>query len=194
MGHPNLSSEQWDRLLNEARGGDVDARNQMWEQLRSYLMLVADQTLNGNLSRKLDASDVVQSTMLQAEKGFDTFEGNVEALRAWLRRITENNCHDKWRKFSQTAKRDVSREVELSPLLADGERDVSASKVLQRKESDTQLVEAIRSLSATKQRLIELRHRQGFSYAEIAERMDMTEVAARKMWSRTIEELRNKLA
>jgi RNA polymerase sigma-70 factor (ECF subfamily) len=177
MGHPNLSSEQWDRLLNEARGGDVDARNQMWEQLRSYLMLVADQTLNGNLSRKLDASDVVQSTMLQAEKGFDTFEGNVEALRAWLRRITENNCHDKWRKFSQTAK-----------------RDVSASKVLQRKESDAQLVDAIRSLSATKQRLIELRHRQGFSYAEIAERMDMTEVAARKMWSRTIEELRNKLA
>jgi predicted nucleic acid-binding protein len=52
---------------------------------------------------------------------------------------------------------------------------------------------AERKLLDLKPTLEALRHRQSLSYAEIADQMNMTEAAARKLWSRTVESLRQEL-
>jgi DNA-directed RNA polymerase specialized sigma24 family protein len=49
-------------------------------------------------------------------------------------------------------------------------------------------------LPSRRQRIIELRHRRWLSYAEIGEELDLTEAAARKLWSRTVEDLRKALS
>src|SRR5205085_103448 len=64
------------------------------------------------MQAKVDASDLVQQTMLEAHRDFARFEGKTEAeWLAWLRRILSHNAGDFIRRFRGSAKRQVNREV-----------------------------------------------------------------------------------
>jgi RNA polymerase sigma-70 factor (ECF subfamily) len=62
-------------------GADLD-------RFRSYLLLLAQARLDPRLKGKLDASDVVQQTLLEAHQGLGQFRGRTAEQRAaWLRQI-----------------------------------------------------------------------------------------------------------
>ena len=64
------------------------------------------------LRRKVDASDLVQETMLEAYRDFDRFDGHSEQQwLAWLRKILDHNAADFVRRYGGTAKRAAGREV-----------------------------------------------------------------------------------
>ena len=64
------------------------------------------------LRRKVDASDLVQETMLEACRDFERFEGCTEQeWLAWLRKIMAHNAADFVRRYRGTAKRAAGREV-----------------------------------------------------------------------------------
>lgn len=188
----------WATLLAKARSGDCAALGQVWQHLRNYLLTVAGQGMRGSLRSKLDASDIVQQSLLEAQQNFDTFSGDSEEeMRAWLVKLVRHNLIDCARRYCQTQHRDVSREVSLerSGRCADlVSEQASASSILCRRESDEELQRAIDQLSGKHQRLLEMRHRQGLSYAEIGLRFNMNEISVRKLWSRTVHQLREILA
>jgi DNA-directed RNA polymerase specialized sigma24 family protein len=67
------------------------------EAYRNYLHLLADLQLNPLAHRALDASDIVQQTLLDAHQARARFHGNDSSqLAAWLRRILACNSfsHD----------------------------------------------------------------------------------------------------
>lgn len=69
------------------------------------------------LGGKLDASDVVEQTLLQAYQGLDQFRGHSEAeLTAWLRQILARHLANLARDFGR-AKRDVGLERSLEAAL-----------------------------------------------------------------------------
>ena len=77
-----------DLLLTRARLGDRDALGTMIDEYRAYLGLLARVPLRPDLRAKLDDSDVVQETCLQAHQSFDQFQATTEAeFMAWLRQI-----------------------------------------------------------------------------------------------------------
>lgn len=186
----------WESLLAAARAGDDDALGQICERLREYLLLMVG-AVGAGLSGKLDASDVVQQAMLEAHRDFSTFCGSSEReFRVWLKRLVEHTLVDATRRYRRTRCRDVSRELSIDqrawpPGLAS--REGTASSILCRRETDEELLRAIVRLPERRRRIIEMRHQQGLSYAEIAERLEMTESAARKLWSRTVQALRQEL-
>lgn len=189
--------DDWNDLLDAARAGDEQALGQVCEQVRGYLLLTADRGLYDGLRAKLGASDVVQQSMLEAQQDFDRFVGSSKAeLRAWLVRIVEHTLLDASRRYRQTQRRDLSREVsvdgsnECAKIAA---RQATASSLLCRRERDEALMRAVNQLPPRRRRIIELRHRDGWPYERIAREMGMTEVAARKLWSRAVEELQRKL-
>src|SRR5579863_8278393 len=108
---PSIRVRQW---VVEARGGSVAALGQVLELCRHYLLLVANQELDGELRGKEGASDLVQETFLEAHRDFAQFHGATHAeLLAWLRRILLNNLSNFRRRYSETDKRQIALELPL---------------------------------------------------------------------------------
>src|SRR5262245_58215539 len=111
MASPRPVSE----LIERARHHQPGALDELFTRCRPYLGLVARARVESWLQAKADASDLVQQTMMEAYRGFERFEGRSEGeWLAWLRRILEHNAADFIRQF-HGAKRQVGKEVPLTP-------------------------------------------------------------------------------
>ena len=87
------------------------------ESYRDYLRLLARLELHPRLRARLDPSDIVQQTLLQAHRAIDQFRGEGEAaLAAWLRQILARNLAMALRDHAR-ARRDVRRERDLQAAL-----------------------------------------------------------------------------
>src|SRR5450755_3859308 len=156
------------------------------ERFRSYLVLLARLKLDRKLRGKLDPSDVVQQTLLEAHQALESFRGDDSAAQAaWLRQILARNLANAVRDMTR-AKRDVRKERSLQTDL-----DASASQLegwlaadqsspsqhAERHERALQLAEALAQLPDSQRDAVTLRHFQGLALAEIAEQLECTTAA-----------------
>src|SRR5262245_16197374 len=96
------------------------------EHYRSYLRLLAQVRLDPRLRGKLDPSDMVQQTLLEAYQGLAAFRGRTaEEMAGWLRQILARNLANALRDFRR-GRRDVAREQGLDGLLHDSSARVEA--------------------------------------------------------------------
>ena len=99
-------------MVNEAEGKD-----RMLGRFRDYLVVLARMQLGQQARGKVDPSDVVQQTLLDAHRFLDKFHGTDEAeVAAWLRRLLACNLADQFRALGR-ARRDVARECSLDAAL-----------------------------------------------------------------------------
>lgn len=184
-----------------ARNGSAEAMGQLMESCRRYLLLVANRELHSELRAKGGASDLVQETFLEAQRDFVQFEGATEAeLLAWLRRLLLNNLANFSRRYRETSKRKVGREVPLDGLgssyqvgagLSDGAQSPSQCAIAA--EESQAMLDALDRLPATYREVILLHHRDNLTYAQIGTQLNRTPEAVRKLWSRAIERLQQEL-
>jgi RNA polymerase sigma-70 factor, ECF subfamily len=173
------------------------------EHFRNYLVLLARLKLDRKLQAKLDASDVVQQTLLEAHQALESFRGDDTAAQAaWLRQILARNLANAVRDLTR-GKRDVRKERSLNADL-----DASASRLegwlaaeqsspsqkLERHERAVCLAEALAQLPPTQRDAVVLRHFQQMSLAEIAAELDCTTAAVTGLLQRGLKNLRNLLA
>ena len=184
-------------LLRAARSGDEAALERLWVEMRAYLLEIARRDLGADLRSKLDASDIVQQSLLEAQPDLPDLGGtNDQELRSWLRQLVQHNLEDAGRHFRLARRRSVHREESISPgnafALVDS-RQLTGSTMARRSESDRLLLAAIARLPELRRRIVLMRHRDGLHYCEIARRLDIAEPAARKHWSRAVVQLRELL-
>jgi RNA polymerase sigma-70 factor, ECF subfamily len=187
----------WSELLQSARQGDDAALNQIWQELRTYLLIIANQRLDVGLRGKMDASDVAQQSLMDAHKGFDEFRGQSEGeIKAWVCKLVIHNLVDAGRRFRLSQKRSISKETswttenELTAI----KDDTSPSTLLRQRETDDEMARAVSQLPQCSQQVLELRHRLGLSHAQVAVELGMTESGAQKLWSRIVLELQERLS
>jgi RNA polymerase sigma-70 factor (ECF subfamily) len=172
------------------------------EGYRDYLRLLARVQLSPRLRAKLDASDVVQQTLLQAHANREQFRGATEAeWLAWLRSILANTLAGAARRFGAEA-RDLARERALAADLEQSSSRLEAmlaadqtspSEQAVRQEEVLNLARALACLSADEQQVVELRHLKGLAVGDIAQRIGRSRTAVAGLLFRALKKLRRLL-
>ncbi len=182
-------------LIQQAQNGNVQAREALFDQLRPYLMVIANDQLDDRLHAKLGPSDIVQNSMLRAVEQLPQYRGGTEAeFKGWLRQILVNETRLARRGFA-TDKRDVRREQGLN---------ASESGTVSHEPADQGLTPAtdaladeqalavkrlISGLPETYQTVIRLRNWEEMSFEQIGHRMGMSTSGVAKIWYRALVEI-----
>lgn len=163
--------------------GQSISPNEDFERFRSYLRFLARVHLDGRLKGKVDPSDLVQQSLLEAHKARTQFRGTTDAERAaWLRQILAHHIAHSLRDLNR-GKRDVSRERSLQAALdASSVRmeawlaaeESSPSQHVLKQERMLLVAEAVEKLPLDQQEAVILRYWQGLKLAEIAEQLGRT--------------------
>jgi RNA polymerase sigma-70 factor (ECF subfamily) len=193
-----------ERLIAEARAGDTSTLGRLLESYRNYLRLLARLEIGRRLQGKVDASDVVQETFLDAHRYFATFRGQAEAqLVHWLREILAGTLANVYRRYLGTQARDVRLECALAAdldqsshalaqLLVDPHSSPSQQAV--RGEQTLLIADALARLPEDYQTVIVLRHLEGLTFAEVARRLGRSVDSVEKLWLRGLTRLRREFA
>ena len=166
---------------------------------RSYLRLLANMQIDRRIRSKVDASDIVQQTLMQAHQAREQFRGDNDAQRAaWLRQILARNLIHATRDMTRE-KRDVRREksiqasldqssMRLEGLLAADES--SPSMKMNRNEQVLLIAKAVEELPEPQREALLMHYLEQKSLPEIAEAMDRTRGSVAGLVRRALESLR----
>ena len=176
--------------------GDVTAE---LSRFRPYLLMLTRLQFDDLLQAKLDESDIVQQTLMEAHQSLPSFRGQSgEEQAAWLRTILARNLADELRKFRR-GKRDLRLEASLQVSLNEStvrlERilacnDGTPSQYAMANEQLVALATALMKLPEDQRRAVELFHLQGHSAAEVAARLERTDIAVAGLLRRGLKRLR----
>jgi RNA polymerase sigma-70 factor (ECF subfamily) len=189
-----------DQLLGQAQKGNLEHLGQLLENYRHYLHLLARLEIGRNLQSKLDASDLVQDTLLEAHRNFSHFQGASETqFVCWLRQVMAASLANLVRRYLGTQGRDVRLERKLTVQLDQSSRLLdrglidpgsSPSQQASRREQAVLLADALARLPEDYREVIILRHLQGLSFAEVSSRMGRSLDSVEKLWMRGLARLR----
>ena len=168
-----------------------------WEEalarFRPLLRVLASQLLNSRYWKKVDPSDIVQKTMLEAHQKRSDFRGSSEnELAAWLKVILGHRVIDEARKL-QCQKNDAGLEVGVQHAELMVKTWKSPGSVLVGHEEALRLAEALERLPDDQRRAIELYHLQQKSLAETAELLEKSKGAVASLLHRGQARLRELL-
>src|SRR5262249_47199678 len=172
------------------------------EPYRKYLEVLAELHLDRRLRGKLDPSDVVQQTMLRAYSALgEVRDTRPEVLVAWLRRILARTLSGAVQHYARGEReggveRSVEADLDRSAsgfaawLVAD---QTSPSGRAERNEELLRMVEALAELPERMREVVVLKHCQGWTLPQIAERTGRTVPSVASLLRRGLEELRDRL-
>jgi RNA polymerase sigma-70 factor (ECF subfamily) len=172
------------------------------DRYRNYLRLLARLQLNPRLQAKIDPSDVVQQTLLQAYQARDQLRGTTAGeLAAWLRQILAHTLANLMRDFAR-ARRDVKLEQSLEGSIEQSSARLEAWLVAEQPGPDVQaqhneqvlrLAEALAELPEPQHEALVLHYWQGWTVVEIAEHFKVSRPAVAGWLRRGLQQLRRRL-
>jgi RNA polymerase sigma-70 factor, ECF subfamily len=167
---------------------------------RTYLLLVANREMGSDLKSKEGASDMVQEALLQAHRDWGTFRGRTESeLRRWLRRLLLHKIAHAVRRYRHVGSRRIDREVSLNSADFDDDASFLAADQTSpggraiKREEEKALWTALDRLPERMRKVVLWRHHEACSFDELGRRLDCSNVAARKLWLRALEQLQRDL-
>jgi RNA polymerase sigma-70 factor, ECF subfamily len=187
-------------LLLQADSGDRQAFEELFARHRAALRRAVELRLDTKLRARVDPSDVVQETQLEAFQRLpDYLERRPMPFRLWLRKTAYERLLKVQRQHLKTAKRAAGREVPLpqesslllaEQLLAAGP---TPSQQVAKHELSRRLRSALSELPSAQREVLLMRNFEGLSYQEVAYILDIDAAAARKRYGRALLQLRHRL-
>jgi RNA polymerase sigma-70 factor (ECF subfamily) len=169
------------------------------DRYRDYLRLLARLHLDPRLRSKLDPSDIVQQTLLQAHQHLAQFRGQSEGeFKAWLRKILGRILAAETRKYLED-KRNVNLEHSLEEALNESSArleqwlaaDQSSPSEKAMKDAELlRLSEALNQLPEDELTAVKLRYLEKCSVSAIATCMNRSRAGAAGLLRRGLDRLR----
>lgn len=197
MNENSVNSDPW-ALAASAAGGDRQAEEMLWRTYRPRLKRMVVAELDARVSSRVDPSDVVQETILEAHRRLPQCVGQPELpFYPWLRGIAVDHLAKVHRAHLGTQARDMAREVALIGGLPDDSVDYLARRLLNeegcpvqkllKEELRRRVRETLDQLSAEDRRVLLLRLVEDMSTAETAIVLGISEPAVRMRQLRALE-------
>ena len=185
-------------LLDLARAGDQAAFEELFKRHRAKLRRAIALRMDRRVAARVDASDVLQDTYLEAFKRLPEYlrqQGMPFFL--WLRWIAREKVLALHRRHLGAQKRAVTHEAQPLPVDSSAEfvsviagRGPSPSQELAKVELAERLRLALGQLDDDERDLIVWRHFEQLSARDTAQLLQITEAAASKRYIRALERLR----
>jgi len=166
---------------------------------RGFLRLLAEGQVEAPYRKRVDASDMVQETLLKAWRDRDQFRGRTrEELLAWLRTILAHTIANA-RRDNRRLHCDYRLERSLEESIHGSSRRVldwltakapTASSQFVRVEFLERVAAAVEALPPPQREAVILRHWQGLPLQEIAAQMGRSSGAVAALIHRGVEKVR----
>lgn len=176
------------KLLEAARTGGTDALNRLLNVAYLYCRLRAVDDIPRALTSRFSASDVAQNSAVDVVQGFERFQGRSQAFFAWLRTIVQHNTIDLQRKHRRAAGEAASLHIDLHSIPEPARADA-----LDAEELKTRVAAAMEQLSEDQRRVLQLRIWDRLRWDDIGTRMNRSGDAARQVFARAIDKVRDDL-
>jgi RNA polymerase sigma-70 factor (ECF subfamily) len=164
-----------EELVKRIKNGDKEALDAL---VKAYLPKVYNRV--HSLVPEADAEDVTQDIFMSLVDSISSFQGK-SAFSTWFHRISMNKVADYHRKIA----RRKEQPSENQPITA----------IYPWKATHDELIvkQALMDLPKKHREVLLLKFTEGLSFAEIAEKLDLTYEATRSRCRRAIEAVRDKL-
>jgi RNA polymerase sigma-70 factor (ECF subfamily) len=187
-------------LIDRAGHGEAAARQDLLERYRDYLRRMVAVRLDRRVAARVDPSDVVQETLVEAARRLDDYlKERPIPFYGWLRQLAGERVIDAHRRHVASLRRsvtleqrdtvlpDASADALVQRLFAD---DTSPSNHLMRQERHEHLKKALASLSQKDREILVMRHLERLSTAEIAAMLELSEPAVKSRLFRALIRMR----
>ena len=184
------------QLLDRIRSGDREALNKLFDEHRPYLRRLVELRMAQKLKVRVDPSDVVQETQIEATRRIEDYLQRCPmSFRVWLRQTANEQIMMMCRRHMGAQRRSVEREVSLpnhsSVALARQLMNSGPSKEMRRRELASSVHKAVDRLSEADREILLMRNFEELSNQEAAEALGIDSVAASKRYGRALVRLRD---
>ena len=193
-------STETDRLLEQVSAGHREAFDDLFARHREYLRRVVLLRLDQRLRSRVDPSDVVQETQMEAFRRLDDYlDRRPMPFRLWLRKTAHERLIKIREHHLEAAKRSVKREVPLPDhtslelvrqLWA---TDSSPSQKAVKREFARRVRQTLAQLSETDREILLMRYLERLSNREIGQILELDPATVSKRHGRALLRLEKNL-
>ena len=190
-------------LLKLAASGDSDALGRLLESHRQRLERIVRVRLDHRVQSRMNASDVIQETCIEAGERLKEYLENPEVpFFVWLRYLAHQRLQQLHRHHLGRQIRDANRERSIEQQDSEDQlgsgiiaahlvaRISSASSILQREELCQRLRELLDRMEPVDREILVLRHFEHLTNAECSQILSLSTTAASNRYIRALERLR----
>lgn len=189
-------------LLAGVRAGQSGAIDRLLDRHRTAVRRMVSMRIDPQLQRRVDASDVVQEVMIEANRRLrDYLKNPVMPFHLWLRQMAKDRLIDAHRRHRVAARRSLDREqplavsspnddttYNLAAQLCDSELTPAAAATW--KELERRFASACAELDPQDEEMVLMRHFEQLSNSEVAQALNLSPQAASMRYLRAIRRLR----
>ncbi len=191
-------------LVAAARAGDNDAWEKLVSRHRGKLRRMVELRMSPRLKGRVDASDVIQETFVEAARVMARTGINSEIpVHVWLRRLANQKLIQAHRQHEIAACRAAGREQRVQDAVQASSISIarflvgnvtSPSNVVMRDEKRKLLELALEEMDSLDREVLMLRHFEHLSGPESAEILGISDEAVKKRYVRALEKLQRIMA
>ena len=169
-------------LLAEAKCGDRAAVNRLLERHRTSLRKLIQLRLDKRLSQRVDASDIVQDVLFEANTRLRDYLSDPRLpFHLWLRQLAQDRMIDMPQFADQSG-------FDLMGQLADHELTPAAASI--RKEMEVRFLGALEQMDEENREILVMRHFEQLGNSEIAAALGLSAAATGMRHLRALRKLR----
>jgi RNA polymerase sigma-70 factor (ECF subfamily) len=189
-------------LLDRVRRGDDAAINGLLSRHRAAIRRMIDRRMDKGVQRRVDASDIVQDVMIEANRRLGDYLANpTMPFQLWLRHMARDRLIDAHRRHRVASNRSVDREVPMTvPTGEDrsqadlmgqvADRELTPAAAATWHELERRFAAAVEQLDEADRQIVLLRHFEHLSTAEAADTLGLSKAAAGMRYLRAMRRLR----